>query len=49
MEGVQAAAFAHAGGMEVVGALLEHGLLHIDVARVPPAKLVKRIPIQAAG
>ena len=27
--------FVLADGMEVVGALLEHGLLHIDVARVP--------------
>ena len=41
--------FVLADGMEVTGALLEHGLLHIDVSRIPPAKLVKRIPIQAAG
>ena len=41
--------FVLADGMEVTGALLEHGLLHIEVSRVPPAKLVKRIPIQAAG
>ena len=41
--------FVLADGMEVTGALLEHGLLHIEVSRLPPAKLVKRIPIQTAG
>ena len=41
--------FVLADGMEVSGALLEHGLLHIDVSRVPPAKLVKRIAIRTAG
>jgi HSP20 family molecular chaperone IbpA len=41
--------FVLADGMEVSGALLEHGLLHIDLTRIPPAKLVKRIPIQSAG
>jgi HSP20 family molecular chaperone IbpA len=41
--------FVLADGMEVTGALLEHGLLHIDVSRVPPAKQVKRISIRAAG
>ena len=41
--------FVLADGMEVSSALLEHGLLHIDVSRVPPAKLVKRIPIKTAG
>jgi HSP20 family molecular chaperone IbpA len=41
--------FILADGMEVTGALLEHGLLHIDVSRIPPARLVKRIAIQAAG
>jgi HSP20 family molecular chaperone IbpA len=41
--------FVLADGMEVTGALLEHGLLHIDVARIPPAKLVKRIAIRTAG
>src|ERR1700742_2256905 len=38
--------FVLADGMEVTGALLEHGLLHIDVSRIPPAKLVKRIAIK---
>jgi HSP20 family molecular chaperone IbpA len=41
--------FVLADGMEVTGAVLEHGLLHIDVSRIPPVKLVKRIPIQSAG
>ena len=41
--------FVLADGMEVTGALLEHGLLHIDVARIQPARLVQRIPIQSAG
>jgi HSP20 family molecular chaperone IbpA len=41
--------FVLADGMEVTGAVLEHGLLHIDVSRIPPAKLVKRIAIQSAG
>jgi HSP20 family molecular chaperone IbpA len=41
--------FVLADGLEVTGATLEHGLLHIDVARIPPAKLVKRIAIKTAG
>ena len=41
--------FVLADGMEVTGATLEHGLLHIDVARIPLAKLVKRIAIKPAG
>lgn len=41
--------FVLADGMEVTGALLEHGLLHIDVSRIPPARLVKRIAIKTAG
>ncbi len=51
--GIAARAFSRtfilADGMEVSGALLEHGLLHIDVSRIKPARLVKRIAIQAAG
>jgi HSP20 family molecular chaperone IbpA len=39
--------FVLADGMEVDGALLEHGLLHIDLLRVEPEKLVKHIPIRA--
>jgi HSP20 family molecular chaperone IbpA len=41
--------FVMADGMEVEGAVLEHGLLHVDVVRPPPAKAVKRIEIKAAG
>lgn len=41
--------FVLADGLEVSGALLEHGLLHIDLARPEPEKLVKRIPIRTAG
>jgi HSP20 family molecular chaperone IbpA len=40
--------FVLADGMEVEGAVLEHGLLHIDVTRVEPEKLVRRIPIRSA-
>jgi HSP20 family molecular chaperone IbpA len=41
--------FVLADGMEVEGAVLEHGLLHVDVIRLQPAKLVKRIEIKTAG
>ncbi|MDB5453643.1 MAG: heat shock protein Hsp20 [Caulobacteraceae bacterium] len=41
--------FVLADGMEVEGASLEHGLLHVDVIRLPPAKLVKRIEIKPVG
>jgi HSP20 family molecular chaperone IbpA len=41
--------FVLADGLEVTGALVEHGLLHVDLAHKAPAKLVKRIPIKAAG
>ena len=41
--------FVLADGMEVTGAALEHGLLHVDLIRNEPAKLVKRIPITPAG
>jgi HSP20 family molecular chaperone IbpA len=41
--------FVLAEGMEVEGALLEHGLLHVDVVRPPPERLVKHIPIRSAG
>ena len=41
--------FVLADGMEVEGAVLEHGLLHVDVVRIQPAKLVKRIDIKTAG
>ena len=41
--------FVLAEGMEVEGALLEHGLLHLDVVRPEPERLVKSIPIRTAG
>lgn len=41
--------FVLAEGMEVAGATLEHGLLHIDVVRRLPDRLVKHIPIRTAG
>lgn len=40
--------FVLAEGMEVQAATLEHGLLHIDLARPEPERLVKRIPIRSA-
>jgi HSP20 family molecular chaperone IbpA len=41
--------FVLADGMEVEGATLEHGLLHIDLARPEPEKRVQSIPIRIAG
>lgn len=41
--------FVLADGVEVEKALLEHGLLHIDLDRPEPDKLIKKIPIQTAG
>jgi HSP20 family molecular chaperone IbpA len=41
-------AFVLADGMVVDEALLEHGLLHIDLARPEPERLVRRIPIRTA-
>ncbi|HEX3406920.1 MAG TPA: Hsp20 family protein [Caulobacteraceae bacterium] len=41
--------FILADGMEVQGASLEHGLLHIDLFRPEPEKKVKQIPIHTAG
>jgi len=41
--------FVLADGMEVDGASLEHGLLHIDLFRPEPEKKVKQIPIRTAG
>jgi len=40
--------FVLADGMVVAGALLEHGLLHIDLSRPQPERLVQRIPIRTA-
>ena len=41
--------FVLADGMEVEGAVLEHGLLHVDVTRPEPESVAKRIPIRTAG
>ena len=41
--------FVLADGMEVEGAVLEHGLLHIELLQREPEKLVKRIAIRTAG
>ena len=41
--------FVLADGMEVEGAVLEHGLLHIDLLQKEPEKSVKRIQIKSAG
>ena len=42
-------AFVLADGMVVEGALLEHGLLHIDLVRPQVERKVLRIPIRSAG
>src|SRR5687767_11888869 len=41
--------FVLADGMMVEGATLEHGLLHIDLARPEPEKRVQTIPIRTVG
>lgn len=41
--------FVLADGMEVDGATLEHGLLHIDLVRPQPENRVQTIPIRTAG
>ena len=41
--------FVLADRREVEQALLEHGLLHIDLVQPEPAKLVKHIAIKTAG
>jgi HSP20 family molecular chaperone IbpA len=41
--------FVLADGMEVEGALLEHGLLHIDAVRPEPSHRVRQVPIRTAG
>lgn len=40
--------FVLAPGVEINRALLEHGLLHIDLNRPAPDTLIKKIPIQTA-
>jgi HSP20 family molecular chaperone IbpA len=41
--------FVLADGVVVQGATLEHGLLHIDLARPEPEKRVQQVPIRTAG
>ena len=41
--------FVLGGGMEVEEAVLEHGLLHVDLARPEPQSRVKQIPIRSVG
>ncbi|ODT86132.1 Hsp20 family protein [Phenylobacterium sp. SCN 70-31] len=41
--------FVLADGMVVDGATLEHGLLHIDLARPKPETRMQTIPIRTAG
>jgi HSP20 family molecular chaperone IbpA len=41
--------FVLADGMEVEGAALEHGLLHLDLFRPEPERSVKHIPIRKVG
>lgn len=41
--------FILADGMEVKGAVLEHGLLHIDVVRPEPERTIRHVPIHTAG
>ena len=41
--------FVLADGMEVEGATLEHGLLHIDLVRPEPEKRVVKVPIRTGA
>jgi HSP20 family molecular chaperone IbpA len=41
--------FVLADGVIPEGAVLEHGLLHIDLAQPEPERLVRKIPIRTAG
>ena len=36
-------------GMEIRGATLEHGLLHVDAFRPQPARVVRQVPIRTAS
>jgi len=40
--------FVMADGMVVEGAVLEHGLLHIDLARPEPERRVQNVPIRTS-
>jgi len=41
--------FILADGMEVEGAILEHGLLHVDAYRPDRASVVRQVPIKTVG
>ena len=41
--------FVLADGMEVEGAILEHGLLHVDAFRPKRSSVVRQVPIRTAG
>ncbi len=41
--------FVLAEGLEVASAVLEHGLLHIEVVRPEPSLAIRHVPIRAAG
>ena len=41
--------FVLGGGIEVEEAVLEHGLLHVDLARPEPQSRIKQIPIRSVG
>ncbi|MFM8939747.1 MAG: Hsp20/alpha crystallin family protein, partial [Phenylobacterium sp.] len=41
--------FVLADGVQVDRAVLEHGLLHVDLSRPEPEREIRRIPIQSAG
>lgn len=41
--------FVLADGMEVSSAVLEHGLLHITVARPEPEQTIRHVPIRTVG
>jgi HSP20 family molecular chaperone IbpA len=41
--------FVLADGLEVEGALLEHGLLHVEVVRPEPSLKVKQVQIRTGG
>ena len=41
--------FVLAEGVDVAGAMMEHGLLHLDLARVVPDSVVQTIEIKTGG
>lgn len=41
--------FVLADGVDVAGAMIEHGLLHVDLARVVPDSVVQTIEIKTGG